>query len=73
MNTYNVNATREAVDFICIVTDIAPSEIRVNVTVTSDGIDVTSRVQQVAEDRAAGFRCAMSAKNWGCPSSAPSS
>lgn len=57
------DVTREAVDFICTVTDTAPSEIRVNLTVTVDGIDVTSRAQQVAEDRAAAERHAAAAQS----------
>lgn len=63
MNTYNVNVTREAVDFICTVTDTPPSEIRVNLTIIVDGIDVTSRAQQIAEDRAAAERHAAAAQS----------
>lgn len=41
----------QAKDFICTVTDAAPSEVGVDVTVTVDGIDVTGRAAKVVEDR----------------------
>lgn len=40
-----------AVDFICTVTDQAPSEVSVKINITIDGIDVTARAEQVAADR----------------------
>lgn len=54
--------SREAVDFICTVTDKAPSEIGVDITISVDGIDVTGRASQVAEDRAAAERHAAAAQ-----------
>lgn len=41
----------QAVDFICTVTDSAPSEIDVDITITVGGIDVTARAGRVLEDR----------------------
>jgi len=41
----------QAWDFICTVTDTAPSEIDMAITITVDGIDVTARANQVAADR----------------------
>lgn len=41
----------QARDFICTVTDKAPSEVGMNITVTVDGIDVTGRASKVASDR----------------------
>lgn len=41
----------QARDFICTVIDIAPSEISMKITVTVEGIDVTARAEQVANDR----------------------
>ncbi len=43
--------TRQAHDFICTVTDKAPSEVAVNITITVDGIDVTGRADKVLSDR----------------------
>lgn len=41
----------QARDFICTVTDKAPSEVGVNVTINVDGIDVTARADKVFKDR----------------------
>ena len=41
----------EARDFICTVTDSAPSDVDLIITVTVDGIDVTARAQRVISDR----------------------
>lgn len=42
----------QAHDFICTVTDKAPSEVDVHITITVDGIDVTGRADRVANERA---------------------
>lgn len=36
-------AARQARDFICSVTDTAPSEVAMDITVTVGGVDVTTR------------------------------
>lgn len=41
----------QALDFICTVTDTAPSKVGVHITITVGGIDVTRRADQVREDR----------------------
>lgn len=41
----------EARDFICTVTDKAPSEVSINITICVDDIDVTARAGKVVEDR----------------------
>lgn len=41
----------QARDFICTVTDAAPSEVEMAITVTVDGVDVTGRAQQVISER----------------------
>lgn len=41
----------EARDFICTITDQAPSKVDVKITVAVDGIDVTGRAQKVFRDR----------------------
>ncbi|CAN5876503.1 hypothetical protein BH09ACT7_BH09ACT7_54400 [soil metagenome] len=41
----------QALDFICTVTDKAPSEVGVDITITVDGIDVTGRAAKVLSDR----------------------
>lgn len=41
----------EARDFICTVTDAAPSEVGVNITIEVDGIDVTAEAKKLARDR----------------------
>lgn len=42
---------REARDFICTVTDKAPSEVAMNITITVDGIDLTERTGRVRNHR----------------------
>jgi hypothetical protein len=51
----------QAVDFICTVTDSAPSEVDVHITLTVDGLDVTGRAAKVAADREAAERAAAAA------------
>lgn len=41
----------EARDFICTVTDSAPSEVGIDVTIDVDGIDVTERARNVHQER----------------------
>ena len=41
----------EAVDFICTVTDSAPSEVEVNISISIDDIDVTAEAEKVARNR----------------------
>lgn len=41
----------QARDFICTVTDTAPSEVVIDVTIDVDGIDVTERARNVIQER----------------------
>lgn len=41
----------QAHDFICTITDKAPSEVAMEITICVDGINVTDRASQVAADR----------------------
>lgn len=41
----------QAIDFICTVTDQAPSAVNVKISVSVDGIDVSARAHKIAEDR----------------------
>lgn len=52
----------QAGDFICTVTDQAPSEVGVNITITVDGIDVTTRASRVSNDRELAERHAAAAQ-----------
>lgn len=52
----------QAHDFICTVTDKAPSEVGVNITITVDGIDVTARTGRVHDDRELADRYAAAAQ-----------
>ena len=52
----------QALDFICTVTDSAPSEVGVNITINVDGIDVTARAGQVVKDRELADRYATAAQ-----------
>lgn len=52
----------QAQDFICTITDQAPSEVGVNITITVDGIDVTTRAGRVANDRELAERHAAAAQ-----------
>ena len=52
----------QARDFICTVTDKAPSEVAVSVTDTVDGIDVSARAGQVISDRELADRYASAAR-----------
>lgn len=52
----------QARDFICTVTDKAPSEVGLNITIAFDGIDVTSRADKVASDRELAERYAAAAQ-----------
>lgn len=45
------DVTSEAQDFICTVTDSAPSEVTVEITIRVDDIDVTAAAKKVAYDR----------------------
>ena len=54
--------TAQARDFICTITDKAPSEVDVNITITVDGIDVTERARKVLDDRALAERHAAAAQ-----------
>lgn len=51
----------EARDLICTVTDTAPSEVALDITVRVDGIDVTGRAAEVARDRELASRHAAAA------------
>jgi uncharacterized protein YfcZ (UPF0381/DUF406 family) len=53
----------QAVDFICTVTDTAPSEVGVNISIVVDGIDVTARADQVRSDRELAERYAAAAQS----------
>lgn len=52
----------QARDFICTVTDKAPSEVGMNITLTVDGIDVTTRTSKIASDRELAERHAAAAQ-----------
>ncbi|BBZ03914.1 hypothetical protein MCHIJ_33510 [Mycolicibacterium chitae] len=41
----------QARDFICTVTDVAPSKVSVDITVSVDDIDVTAAAEKVNRDR----------------------
>ncbi len=41
----------EALDFICTVTDSAPSEVGVNITISVDGINVTEQAEKISQFR----------------------
>ncbi len=41
----------QARDLICTVTDSAPSEVDLDISITVDGIDVTARSHQMSTDR----------------------
>lgn len=51
-----------AVDFICTVTDSAPSEVGVNITIEVDGIDVSAEAAKVAHNRELAERHAAAAQ-----------
>lgn len=51
----------QAREFICTVTDTAPSKVQMAITITVDDIDVTARARRLAEDREAAERHAASA------------
>lgn len=52
----------EARDFICTVTDSAPSEVGVKVKIEVDGLDVTAEAAKVARDRELAERHAAAAQ-----------
>lgn len=52
----------QALDFICTVTDKAPSEVGVNISISIDGIDVTKRADKVRTDRELAERYAIAAQ-----------
>lgn len=41
----------QALDFICTVTDAAPSSVSVEITIDVDGIDVSGRIAKARHDR----------------------
>ncbi|GAS92707.1 hypothetical protein [Mycolicibacterium brisbanense] len=51
-----------AVDFICTVTDSAPSKVGVHITIEVDGIDVSAAAAKVAHDRELAERHAAAAQ-----------
>ena len=53
---------RQAIDFICTVTDVAPSEVQVNITIDVDGIDVTAEAKKIAHNRELAKRHATAAQ-----------
>ncbi|CQD03725.1 hypothetical protein BN000_00631 [Mycobacterium europaeum] len=52
----------QALDFICTVTDKAPSEVSVRISIAIDGIDVTTRADKVRNDRQLAERYATAAQ-----------
>lgn len=52
----------QALDFICTVTDKAPSEVGVNISIAIDDIDVTKRADKVRTDRKLAERYATAAQ-----------
>lgn len=51
----------EARDFICTVTDCAPSEVGMDISIVVDGVDVTARAGKLAADREVADRYAAAA------------
>lgn len=51
----------QARDFICAVVDKAPSEVKMAISITVDGIDVTTRARRLSEERDAADRHAAAA------------
>ncbi|QFG10052.1 HicB-like antitoxin [Mycobacterium phage IdentityCrisis] len=41
----------QAIDFICTVTDSAPSEVEVNISIEVDGIDVSAQARHIEQER----------------------
>ena len=54
---------KEALDFICTVTDSAPSQVGVMITIRVDGIDVTAEATKIARDRELAERHAEAAQS----------
>jgi len=52
----------QALDFICTVTDKAPSQVGVQISIAIDGIDVTTRAGKVRTDRELAERYATAAQ-----------
>lgn len=52
----------ETIDFICTVTDSAPSAVGMRITIEVDGIDVTAGAEKVARDRELAERHAAAAQ-----------
>lgn len=52
----------QARDFICTVTDAAPSEVGMNITICVDGIDVSARADKARSDRELAERQAAAAQ-----------
>jgi hypothetical protein len=52
----------QALDFICTVTDKAPSQVGVRISIAIDGIDVTTRADKVRNDRELAERYATAAQ-----------
>ena len=53
---------RQARDFICTVTDSAPSKVGVDITVRVGGIDVTTRARRIVDEREIADRHATAAR-----------
>lgn len=53
---------RQAREFICTVTDSAPSAVGLEVTVTVDGIDVSGRARRILDERELADRHAAAAR-----------
>lgn len=54
---------KEALDFICTVTDSAPSQVGVAIAIRVDGIDVTTEAAKIAHDRELAERHAEAAQS----------
>lgn len=52
----------EVRDFICTITDCAPSEVGVDITISVEGIDVTAEAAKVGRERALADAHAAAAK-----------
>lgn len=52
----------EARDFICTITDKAPSEVNINININVDDINVTDRANKVASDKEAAEHLAAAAQ-----------
>ncbi|ORA57247.1 hypothetical protein [Mycobacteroides franklinii] len=53
----------QARDFICTVTDVAPSEVELSISISVDELDVSARAEKVRTDRELGERYAAASRD----------